>query len=84
MECPHSCEAAVQKYARQTGARGLAGSGAIQNDLLVEWHRIDVSLEITGWYASRPWDHLRGPAKRILASQVDHQDIHGFRGKQSL
>src|SRR5580765_8387781 len=81
---PNSFETAVQEYARQTGARGLARSGAVQNDLLIERHRIDVLLEITGWDPSRPRDHLRGAAKRLLASQVDHQDIDRFRGEQTL
>src|SRR6202011_5319251 len=71
VECPDAFEAAVQEYARQTGARGLARSGAIQNDFLVERHRVDVPLVFAGWDASRPWDHLRRSAERLLASQVD-------------
>src|SRR5260221_5917720 len=73
---PHAFEAAVQKYARQTGARGLAWSSAIQNDLLVERHGVDASLKFTRRDASRPRDHLRRPAERLLASEVDYQ---GFR-----
>src|SRR5260370_34837188 len=84
VKCPHAFEAAVQKYARQTGARGLARSRAIQNDLLVERHRVDVSLKFTRWDASRSWDHLRRPAERLLASQVDHQDLRWLRAAQSL
>ncbi len=84
VKCPHAFEAPVQKYARQTGARGLARSRAIQNDLLVERHRVDVSLKFTRWDASRPWDHLGGPAERLLASQVDHQDLRWLRGEQFL
>jgi hypothetical protein len=47
VKCPHAFEAAVQQYARQTRARGLAWSSAIQNDLLAERHRVDVLLQNT-------------------------------------
>ena len=60
-------ETAIEQHVRQTGARGLARSGAVQHDLLVGRQRMDVMLEFAGRDPPRALDHLRGPAVGVLA-----------------
>src|SRR6516225_7705021 len=75
-------ETAIEKYSRQTGARGFARSRAVQDDLFVEWHRIDVPLEFARRNTPRTLNHVAGSAVGLLAAQIDHENVRGLGVEQ--
>jgi hypothetical protein len=66
----HSLKAAIEQNARQTGARRLVGSGAVENYFLLFAQPVHVEIKLGGRDAHRSGDGHGGAQEGILVAQV--------------
>ncbi len=59
---------AVEEHARQTGARGLVGSSAVENDFHISWDKVTLRFKLRWRDAARTRNHQAGTCKGLFVA----------------
>ena len=60
VQSPDPFVSSFDEHSRQTGARGLVGSSAIENDFLVLWYEVGLGFELRGRNSKCAGNHQPG------------------------